>query len=320
MKKTINPGHSKKSLTLIDNIVYSCQKDKEGRPLELKMSILLQNGNSEMKMAAGEDDPKEDHSPKPALLWIPGGGWRGTDKNLMLGEMAEFANAGYVVASMYYRSSAQGCFPDQITDVKTAVRFLRANAGKYEINPHRIGVFGRSAGGHLAAYAAMNTDAYDSGEWSGYSSRVQACCDMFGPVDIRALMEGEEKRFADPAFRWHRLEDTHGGALMGGDPKTMKERAASASPVNFVSPAMCPIQIIHGDNDPLVPIEQSSDLLYAKIQEAGLEDRAEYYVVEHGGHGSREFFQDSVKELMIEFFDRVLKRADGRTGEMSDQM
>ena len=147
MKCTIDPGFKKKTLTLIDNIVFSTVKDLEGKPLELKMSILLQNGNSEMRLAAGEDDPKEDHSPKPALLWIPGGGWRGTDKNMMLGEMTEFANAGYVVASMYYRSSAQGHFPDQLIDVKTAIRFLRAHAGQYEIDPDRIGVFGRSAGG-----------------------------------------------------------------------------------------------------------------------------------------------------------------------------
>lgn len=307
MKQTIDPGCRKKTLTLIDNVVYSHQKDLEGKPMELKLSILLQNGNSEMRLAAGADDPKEDHSPKPALLWIPGGGWRGADKNLMLGEMAEFANAGYVVASMYYRSSAQGHFPDQLIDVKTAIRFLRANAEKYEIDRERIGVFGRSAGGHLAAFAAMNLDAYEEGEWEGYSSKVQACCDMFGPVDIVANMEMEEKKFSDPGFRWHKVEDTHGGAFLGGDPTTMKDRAAEASPVNHVNPAMCPMQILHGDNDPIVPREVSSDRLYEKIQEAGLEDRVDYYVVKHAGHGTREFFQDSVKELMIGFFDRYLK-------------
>lgn len=308
MKKTINPGFGKATLTLLDNIVYSVREDTEGKPLELKMSVLLQNGNSEMRLAMEADDPKEDHSPKPALLWIPGGGWRGTDKNLMLGEMAEFANAGYVVASIYYRSSAQGHFPDQLVDVKTAVRFLRANAKQYEIDPENIGVFGRSAGGHLSVWAAMNTENFDSGEWEGYSSKVQACCDMFGPVDILANMKMEEKKFSDPKFRWHSVEETHEGALLGGDPETMRERAATASPVNFVNPDMCPIQILHGDNDPLVPVEASSDILYDKIQEAGLGERVEYYVLKHAGHGTREFFQDSVKKLMIEFFDRNLKR------------
>lgn len=307
MKETIYPGCARKTLTLIDNVVYDTRTDLNGCPLELKMSVLLQNGNSEMRLAAGEDDPKEDHSPKPALVWIPGGGWRGTDKNLMLGEMKEFADAGYVVASIYYRSSAQGHFPDQLIDVKTAIRFLRANAEKYEIDPDRIGVFGRSAGGHLAAFAAMNLDGYDDGPWQEQSSGVQACCDLFGPVDILANMEIEEKKFADPNFRWHSFEETHGGAFLGGPAETMKERAPLASPVNFVNSRMCPIQIFHGDNDPIVPKEVSSDILYEKICEAGLENRAEYYVVAHAGHGTREFFQNSVKERMIAFFDRVLK-------------
>ncbi|HJC48216.1 MAG TPA: alpha/beta hydrolase [Candidatus Lachnoclostridium pullistercoris] len=308
MKKVINPGFQKKTINLIDNIVYSHQKDLEGRPMELKMSIMLQNGNSEMRLAAGADDPKEDHSPKPALLWIPGGGWRGADKNMMLGEMSEFARAGYVVASMYYRSSGEGHWPDQLIDVKTAIRFLRANAAKYEIDPDRIGVFGRSAGGHLAAFAAMNTeDGCEGTEWKEFSDKVQACCNMFGPTDIVANMEVEEKKFADPKFRWHSVEETHGGALLGGDPATMKERAKTASPVNFVNPDMCPMMILHGNSDPIVPIEASSDILYRKICEAGLEDRADYYVVEHAGHGTREFFQDSVKELMIQFFDSHLK-------------
>ena len=226
----------------------------------------------------------------------------------MLGEMSEFARAGYVVASMYYRSSAEGHWPDQLIDVKTAIRFLRANAEKYEINPDKIAVFGRSAGGHLAAFAAMNTeDGCEGTEWKAFSDKVQACCNMFGPTDIVANMEVEEKKFADPNFRRHSVEETHGGALLGGDPATMKERAKAASPVNFVNPDMCPMQILHGNSDPIVPIEASSDILYQKICDAGLEDRTEYYVVEHAGHGTREFFQDSVKELMIAFFDKYLK-------------
>ena len=89
MKTIFNPGTKKKTLTLVDNVVYSTVKDLNGDPLELKLSVLLQNGNSEMRAAMGEDDPKEDHSPKPALVWVPGGGWKGTDKNMMLGEMTD---------------------------------------------------------------------------------------------------------------------------------------------------------------------------------------------------------------------------------------
>ena len=307
MKKVIKPGRARKSINFIDNIVYSRQKDLEGNEMELKMSIMLQNGNSEMRLASGHDDEADDKTPKPAILWVPGGGYRGCDKNLMVAEMAFLADAGYVVASMYYRSSAEAHMPSQIIDVKTSIRFLRAHADEYEIDPDRIGIIGRSAGGHLSALAAMNSDLYESEEWSGYSSKVQACCDMFGPVDIKALMENEEKQFSNPSARWHSVEETHGGCLLGGDPATMKERGAKASPVNMVNQDMCPIQILHGDNDPLVPVEISSETLYQKIVAAGMEDKVDYYVIPGAGHGTREFFQDATKELQIAFFDKYLK-------------
>ncbi len=307
MRGIFEPGIKEKTINLVDNVVYSHVQDLEGKPLDLKLSVMLQNGNSEMRAAAGEDDPREDHSPKPALVWIPGGGWRGADKNLMLGEMAEYARAGYVVVSIYYRSSAQGKWPDQLEDVKTAIRFVKANAAKYEIDPNRIGVFGRSAGGHLAAFAGQNLSGYDTEEWSEQNSDVQAAIDFFGPVDVEADMISEKARLDDPNFRWHRLEDTHGGALMGGDPETMVERSKKATLTYYVNDGMAPLMILHGDNDPLVPVELNSDHLYEKLCEMGLEDRCDYYVVPHAGHGTREFFQPATKKLTIEFFDKHLK-------------
>ena len=95
MKKVIKPGRARKSINFIDNIVYSRQKDLEGNEMELKMSIMLQNGNSEMRLASGHDDEADDKTPKPAILWVPGGGYRGCDKNLMVAEMAFLADAGY---------------------------------------------------------------------------------------------------------------------------------------------------------------------------------------------------------------------------------
>lgn len=309
MRKVIDPGNEKEEIVLFDNIVYSVRKDLEGNPIKLKMSIMQQREGMELKLATGMETEVR-KSIHPVLLWIPGGGWRGADKNQMLGEMVQFVNAGYIVASMYYRSSAQGKFPDQIEDVKTAIRFLRANAEKYSIDPEHIGVFGRSAGGHLATLAAMNKDEWESDEWKEYSSKVQCCCDMFGPLDLVANMEVEEKKFSDPNFRWHKLSDTHGGALVGGDDSTIKARAAIASPINYINSDMCPLMIIHGDSDPIVPIEGNSEAFWKKLEESGLAARAEYYIIKGGGHGSREFWQDSVKDLIISFFDRYLKKEE----------
>ena len=98
MKKVIKPGRARKSINFIDNIVYSRQKDLEGNEMELKMSIMLQNGNSEMRLASGHDDEADDKTPKPAILWVPGGGYRGCDKNLMVAD------------GIFSRCRIRGCF------------------------------------------------------------------------------------------------------------------------------------------------------------------------------------------------------------------
>lgn len=308
MRYVIDPGRKRPSINFIDSIVYSRRPDLDGNMLKLEMSIMIQNGNSEMRAAAGTDDSDEGSRLKPAILWVPGGGYRGVDKNLMVAEVEYLTEAGYAVASMYYRSSAQAHYPEQLKDVKTAIRFLRAHAADYGIDPERIGVMGRSAGGHLSAMAGMNADGYDTEEWAGYSSKVQATYDMFGPVDFIALMESDEIAMKnDPNHRWKTVEETHAGALLGGDPATMKERAKEACAGGFISSAMAPILIMHGDADPLVPLEISENF-YHQICEAGLEDRADFYVLRHGGHGTPEFFQPETKQIVLEFFDRYLKR------------
>ena len=150
--------------------------------LDLEMSIMLQNGNSEMRLAAGSEGggPEEilkARHPLGSRRRLP----RMRQKPHDGGRASTWWKLATWWLSMYYRSSAQAKWPEQIKDVKTAIRFLRANADKYEIDPDRIGVMGRSAGGHLSAIAGMNTDNFESEEWSEFSSEVQATYDMFGP-------------------------------------------------------------------------------------------------------------------------------------------
>ena len=243
----------------------------------------------------------------PLIVWIPGGGFRGCDKNLMVSEMQFLADSGFAVASIYYRSSAQGHYPDQIIDVKTAIRFLRAHADEYQINPEEVGVIGRSAGGHLAAMAAMNIHDNQSQEWSAYSSSVQACCNLFGPADLVTLLEKDlEEMKNDPNHRWKTIGDTHGGALVGETGPEAWEKLRTASPSQYINEAMCPMIILHGDQDPLVPYSQSENF-YNAIAEKGLEDRVDLYCIKNGGHGTREFFQDETKDVILDFFNKYLR-------------
>jgi dipeptidyl aminopeptidase/acylaminoacyl peptidase len=154
---------------------------------------------------------------------------------------------------------------------------------------------------------AMNTDGFDSEEWAGESSGVQAAVDFFGPVDVKTCNLIEIENFKNPNHRWHRIEETHGGALLGGDPATMVERSDSASPIFHISEKTAPIIILHGDQDPLVPVSMSEDF-YDRLEKAGLADQSELYIVKNGGHGTRELFQTECKQLILDFLDRYLKK------------
>lgn len=309
----INPGTKRRSITFMDNVVYSkaeCPlKDCE---IELKMSIMAQYGNSEMRAAMGIPvgtpvmgnlDPDTVVNKKPVIVWIPGGGWRGSDKNLMVPEMQFLAEAGYIVASIYYRSSAEAHFPAQIIDVKSAIRFLRANADKYSIDTDRIGVIGRSAGGHLTALACMNLPDYDMGENLEFSSDVQCGVDLFGPVNLKVLLEMERDNIK-PGSRWKSVEESHAGALLGGTEETKPELTREASPAFHVNEKSAPMLIMHGDCDPLVPYNQSI-LMHDNMVTEGKE--CDLYILEGAGHGSDEFWQDSTKENICYFFDKHLK-------------
>lgn len=318
MKTVFDAGKSRRSINFIDNICYSRVTDLTGAPLPLFLSLMVQNGNSEMRLADGRDD-EVSTGRQPLIVYINGAGWRGCDKNLMAAEMNFLAEAGFAVACVYYRSSAQGRFPTQLIDCKTAVRFLRAHADEYGIDPDRVGAIGRSAGGHLTAWLAMNTDEYESEEWQGYSDHIQAGADLFGPVDIPACSKINMELVKDPKFRWHSMKETHEGALLGlTDGMSQQEifdLGAKASPINAISDRMSPLLIMHGDQDPLVPCF-ISEQFYDRLVKAGLADRADLYIMKGAGHGTREFFQTSTKQIIVDFYKKYLK---GETTHDADE-
>ena len=233
----------------------------------------------------------------PLIIWIHGGAWRGGDKKHHV--RMEYLKAGYAGASLNYRLSQHAIFPAQIEDVKAAVRWLRANAETYRLDPNRFAAWGSSAGGHLVAMlgTAGDVDKFEVGENLEVSSRVQAVVDYFGPTDF---LQMDAQSLPDGLV--HDAPDSPESQLVGGPIQEHKDRVAKANPITYVSEDDSPFLIIHGDRDKLVPYQQSV-LLKDALEKAGVP--VTFYKVEGGGHG---WFRDpKVPELTKAFLEQHLK-------------
>ena len=174
--------------------------------------------------------------------------------------------------------------------------WLRANAGKYNIDPNHIGVWGASAGGHLVALLGTTGDVndFDKGPNLQFSSKVQAVCDFFGPTDFTKMSAFE-------SIMDHDVPDAPEAKLIGGPVQENKEACKRANPITYISKNDPPFLICHGDKDNLVPINQSV-LLYEALKKAGVD--VTFHTVEGGGHGFRD---PEVDKMVLEFFTKHLK-------------
>lgn len=239
----------------------------------------------------------------PAVVWIHGGAWRQGSKDSATQAMG-LVHRGYAVASISYRLSQEARFPAQIHDAKAAVRWLRARASRYGIDPERIGVWGPSAGGHLAALLGTSGGVEELeggvGPFPGVSSRVQAVVNYFGPTDF---LQMDAHSISGRIV--HDAPDSPESQLIGAPIRERPDLAARANPITYVSPGDPPFLIVHGDEDPLVPLHQSQ-ILHEALERAGVE--SELYAVVGGGHGSGgEFGTAELFERVAAFFDKHLK-------------
>jgi acetyl esterase/lipase len=239
--------------------------------------------------------PETSRGPVPLIIWIHGGGWKNGSKENCLPLRIGFTQRGYAVASINYRLTGEAPFPAQIEDCKAAVRWLRAHAAEYGLDPDLFGVWGSSAGGHLAALLGTSGDvsAFDTGENLNVSSRVQAVCDYYGPSDFNSFGKV-------PGFERHARADSPESALLGGKPGA----AEAASPVTHVTPDDPPFLIVHGDQDRTVPLDQSRRM-DAALRAAGVE--TELIVLPGSGHGGPAFSAPEMMDKVAAFFDRHLQ-------------
>ena len=246
----------------------------------------------------------------PAILTIHGGGWAGGTHRgyLPFGLVKE----GYVVAAIEYRLSGEAPWPAQIEDCKAAVRWMRANADKYHVDPNRIGCMGHSAGGHLVA--CMGTldmpELEGKGGNEGVSSKVQAVVDEAGPSDFTPASQPAVGTIPKDGKDNPGLVKLFGGTF--ADKKSVWE---TASPALHAKKSDPPFLVVHGEADHLVPILQGERMVEA-LKKADVP--VEFIRIKNGGHGLRtekpsdppaEPDPKALEQRIIAFFNKTLKHS-----------
>jgi acetyl esterase/lipase len=269
---------------------------QETPPAEVVRDLVFGTGGShELKLDLARP---RGNGPFPAVLCLHGGGWVGGDRHQMEQTIKVLAAHGYVAVTPDYRLAPADPFPAPVEDCKAAVRWLRANAARFNVDPDRIGAVGFASGGHLACLLGV-TEKSDGLEGKGghaaESSRVQAVACFFGPTDLTRTdwdAEAKEKNLVP---------------LLGGTPEQVPEAYRKASPMTYARKGSPPFLFVHGTEDTTVPPSHSQNMA-EKLRDAG--GSARVILVDGEGHGIRgEKLRTSLAEMMV-FFDDNLKRRD----------
>ncbi|MDD3403729.1 MAG: alpha/beta hydrolase [Hespellia sp.] len=281
MKKELDVSVEEDVIKVIPDVVFSQVPDYFGEMVKnLKLDLILpltQNENSKKR---------------PLIIWIIGGGWRAINKSKFNGELVPYVKQGYTVASIEYRVSSEAVFPAQIIDVKAAIRYLRANADKYNLDPEQFFIMGESAGGHLSALAgtAGDVDEWNHGQYKNISSKVQGCIILYGICDF------ENKPLYPVPELFHDLAPEE--LLVGGKIPAHTDVAKAMNPLTYVSDKTPPFLIFHGLNDCVVPYKQS-ETLYEGLVEENVE--ADLYLIKNANHADSKFYQKEVRDIIFEF-------------------
>jgi acetyl esterase/lipase len=240
--------------------------------------------------------PRKGDGPFPAVLCIHGGGFRAGSREGYNPLCIRLAQHGFVAMTVTYRLAPKYQFPAAVHDVKAAVRWMRANAAKYHIDPDRIGVTGGSAGGHLAQFLAVTADVKEfegNGGNPEQSSRVACVVNVYGPSDFtKSYGKSVDAAEVLPLF-------------LGGNLETARRRHIQASPLYWVTPNAAPTLCIHGTDDKYVAHEQAVWLV-DRLKAAGVE--AELLTLEGAGHGFKGKDAETADKALFAFFEKHLKK------------
>lgn len=288
MKVEITEGQ----IDVISNIIYS--------------QVTLRNANRPLKMTLLVPRTQE---AKPAIVYYPGGGFTSANHEKFIEMRMALAKAGFVVAAAEYRTVPDR-YPALINDAKAAVRYLRAHARQFGIDPQRIGVIGDSAGGYVAQMMGTTNgeNQFDTGDFTEVSSDVQAAVTIYGISNLMNIGEGYPEAIQEvhksPAVTEALL--IHGPAFAdfaGESILSDPQKALEASPIGHIKQGMPPFLIMHGSADKLVSPVQSEQF-YRALTEKG--NQADFIEVEGAGHGDLYWFQPAVIDKVVRWFKEHL--------------
>jgi len=310
----INNIISRFFLLFLSLLITSCQK----KPIEVKVLPNLVYGNYNLENQQKELfldlylPEKKPDKPLPLLIYIHGGGWLGGTREYCPGKIVVQRN--YAMACISYRFSNEALFPAQIQDVKAAVRWLRKNADKYDLDPNNFGAWGPSSGGHLTALLGTSAGVKElSGTTKNeaFSSAVQAVCAWYPLTDFtkvppafeEPITNATEDKYKDKEWYIYTVV-TH--KFLGGPVSEKLELSNLANPITHIDSQDPPFLIMHGEKDKVIPISQSV-LLADALAEKGIE--VELVKKPDWGHyhGRGVDFDPGLIDGAINFFDKHLK-------------
>ncbi|MSR66443.1 MAG: alpha/beta hydrolase [Pedosphaera sp.] len=238
--------------------------------------------------------PKNARGPLPAVICIHGGGFRAGSREGYNKLCLTLAENGFAAFTVSYRLAPKYQFPAAVHDTKAAVRWLRMNAKKFNIDPERIGVTGGSAGGHLAQFLGVTTGLkeFEGDQNVGVSSHVACVVNVYGPSDFtKSYGKSVDAHVVLPLW-------------LGGDLKTALANHIRSSPLNWVTPAAAPTLLIHGTEDKYVAHEQAV-WMRDRLVTSGVS--AELLTLEGAGHGFKGADAEKADRALLEFFTQQLK-------------
>ena len=238
--------------------------------------------------------PKSGSGPFPAVLCIHGGGFRAGAREGYDKLCVSLAQHDFVAATITYRLAPKYQFPAAVHDTKAAVRWPRANAAKYNLDPKRIGVTGGSAGGHLAQFLGVTAGVteFEGDQNPGFSSSVTCVVNFYGPSDFTKSY-GKSVDAQEVLPLW-----------LGGNLEQARQRHIQASPLNWVTPAAAPTLLVHGTEDNYVAYEQA---LWMRDRLVACGAEAELLTLEGAGHGFKGADAEKADKALFTFFEIHLR-------------